>query len=388
MKRYLKIVVIALCVLVSCLVLCSYASVWTLYTATVPFGGSPENITITPNGIAFITDIGHASTSINAAGILLWIVDTKTNKQLGLLRVPSAVAIHSTSKGLVYVLSCSAQIQVVDSKQPFSARSIHIPRKADCTGWNDSLEGFAELPNGNVLLASGDAMYLVDSKSQVQHVPSFNSVNNLSAIGSLLSVSPSEMYIAGAILTDTVNYKSKGLIWTLDSDTFEIKGEIKNLPDSGFAYLTLINPGLAVAAYSKGLVVIDLSSDSVLDTILLNGVENIAGIIKVSETKLYVLSGQYWEGYEYSFFVVDLAKRQVVKKIALPPEAHRGAPQNAFALAPNGNVYVVHGFFKSRYVPDYVSPSGIGLYVINSKTDEVVGDIPFVVPLTNRLFPF
>ncbi|MES4787543.1 MAG: hypothetical protein C4294_19090 [Nitrospiraceae bacterium] len=374
-------------------------SLWMVVVPEVTWpGGSPKSIAIAINGLAFVTDSGRGSTSINASGIATWVVDIPSQKQIALLRGGTLGKVFVSKQGKVFLLGSPLTYVIDSTAYPLSfTQVIRFPITEAAMSWT-AARSATELPTGDILIAVDTNLYRLNQDYHPLLVRRFED-----NIYDLVTISRS---------TRSLYVSTSHHVWILNPDTLEIIGEVQtNQHDVPLENLELVSDDLIVGSFeihdrSQGdltqLALLDSRRNAITQSPELTNA-HILGIVQASETKIYVLYSRRPRLDQNNSFttntgiyyvsVVNLPTLAVTKRIDLPSEplapAPGGSPMKRLAKAPDGKVYVVYGYgYVNIFGKDFTRQTGPGLVRIDPQSDDIIGKIPFSVPWTVALNPF
>lgn len=361
-------------------------------------GGSPKSVAIASNGLAFVTDSGRGSTSINTAGTATWVIDTASQKQIALLRGGTSGRVFVSKHGKVFLLGSPLTYVIDSTARPCSFSQVIRFPLTEAAISSTSARSAVELSNEEILVAVDATLYRLDRDNKPLPIRSFDS-----NILGLAVVNPptARLYVS------TLHH-----LWIVNPDDLQITGEIPLVqPDVPIEDLEVISDDLLVGSLATRdpvqgdvtrMVLIDPKTNTIIRSLEPTNA-HVAGFLRASETKLYVLYSRNrrrdeltlgtTSGGIYFVNVVDLTTFTVTKRIDLPDEPQAPAPvpssTNRLAKAPDGNVYVVYGYgFVNIFGQDFTPQTGPGLVKIDPQSDDIVGKIPFSVPWSVALNPF
>jgi len=340
-------------------------------------GGSPTNIAVAPDGTLYVSDPGQGTQLFRPiSGSSVWVIDGQENKVRGLIKLRNASSgIAVAPDGKVYVFPAwaddSTVIEVVEKGSWRTSSLIPIPDI-------DQMPGMF-FRGHEAFLSTGGYLQMkvidADTEQVVQSIPFPSSVKSMIMLGE------DKAYVTGF-----------GHIWVLDTNTHVVSGEVANVSKYGYWHAGLASNGEVYVVYSYendhvwGVLVLDTETDRVIGQISVPS-DRIVGMTTVPDGRIYLLHYGDEPECKYYISVIDTKSDRVTKTIPLDSELHGPFSDlyHRMVVAPNGKVYVVHGFRASLY-GDH--DDEMYVIVIDPTTDQVVRKIPLQLPWLDRLFPY
>jgi len=367
--RCLSVALSAVGVVVLLILMCG----WCLYADMTRRGGSPTNIAVASDGTIYVSDPGRAAQLFRPiSGSSVWVIDSQEDRLRGLIKLRNAGSgIAVAPNGKVYVFpawaNSSEVIEVVEQGTWQTASLVDIP---------DAYSMFFN--KREAFLLTGGALQIKIIDTDTEQV--IQSISFPSSVKSMVMLDNDEAYVTGF-----------GHIWVFNTKT-HIVTEVADVPKYGYWHAVLAPNGKVSVIYSRendkvwGALVLDAETDQVVGEIPIPP-DKVVGMTTVPDGRIYLLHQGDEPECKYYISVIDTKTDQVVKTIPLDSELEDPSWElyNRMVAAPNGKVYVVHGYRASI---SYHRDEEMYVIVIDPTTDQVVGKIPLQRSWLDWLFPY